>query len=123
MRSAGLRLLSSFTLIALLMTSAIPQGWMPLLGQNGHVLLVLCTDTGIEERWVKIEDDTPSPDGDSTGTPCVFSSAALLAITPPDMLLRAMGDIHSESWRIARLARRVSEDAYRHPARAPPRTA
>ena len=81
------RIFPLLTLLALLLTSAIPQGWMPAMGNDGKVLLVLCTGEGTVEQWVDLDPSDPVHDDTDSRAMCPF--AGLTA----DIDLPAVGSI------------------------------
>ncbi|WP_254441335.1 DUF2946 domain-containing protein [Ruegeria atlantica] len=81
-----LRLFALLTTLALLLTGVIPQGWMPTMGNDGKVLLVLCTGEGTVEQWVDLNPDDPRHDDTDERAMCPF--AGLTA----DVALTTVGD-------------------------------
>ncbi|WP_170419424.1 DUF2946 domain-containing protein [Ruegeria atlantica] len=67
------RLFPVLTLAAIVLTSAIPQGWMPAMGSDGKVLLVICTGEGTVEQWVDLDPDGPVHDDTDSRTLCPFA--------------------------------------------------
>ncbi|MCG7522257.1 DUF2946 domain-containing protein [Ruegeria sp. Ofav3-42] len=81
------RLFPLLTLLALLLTSAIPQGWMPAMGNDGKVLLVLCTGEGTVEQWVDLDPDDPVHDDTDSRIMCPFAGMTA------DINLPSVGEI------------------------------
>ncbi len=77
---------SYFLLIALAVAGMIPAGWMPEVGEDGRVLLVICTADGIQERWVDLGDEKEQPsheDSDHEGSRvCPFGALTQSALVP-----------------------------------------
>ncbi|WP_282095853.1 DUF2946 domain-containing protein [Epibacterium ulvae] len=73
------RLSSFLLLIALAVAGMIPAGWMPETGEDGRILLVLCTDDGVVEQWVNLGDDEAS-DPHSSGDPMEDRSCPFVAL-------------------------------------------
>lgn len=67
------RIFPFLTLLALMLTSAIPQGWMPAMGGDGKVLLVICTGEGTVEQWVDLDPDGPMHDDTDLRAMCPFA--------------------------------------------------
>ncbi len=75
------QLSSYLVLIALAVAGMIPTGWMPTVGEDGKVLMVICTADGAIEQWVDLGDDTPShePDGHDGDRVCPFAALTHVA--------------------------------------------
>ncbi len=116
-----LRVFSVLTLLALLAISAIPQGWMPAQGNDGKILLVLCTGEGTVEQWVDLDPDDPIHDEHDTRSMCPFGGLTADAnlpgfesIIPADFQLQPRWD-HSD------FTHRSAGFYARYDARGPPR--
>ncbi|CUK15061.1 hypothetical protein RUE5091_03833 [Ruegeria denitrificans] len=66
------RFFTLLTTLALLLTGVFPQGWMPAMGNDGKVLLVLCTSDGMVEQWVDLEPRGPMHDDTDNRPLCPF---------------------------------------------------
>lgn len=78
---------SVLTVLAVLVTGSIPQSWMPAMGNDGKVLLVLCSGAGAVEEWVDLDGEDPVHDDTDERVLCPF--AGLTA----DLGVPAVGDI------------------------------
>ncbi|MFC6252358.1 DUF2946 family protein [Pseudophaeobacter arcticus] len=56
------RLLSYVMLLAIAAAGLLPAGWMPAHASDGRVLLVICSDDGLVERWVDLDDGDAQQD-------------------------------------------------------------
>ncbi|WP_372571693.1 DUF2946 domain-containing protein [Ruegeria jejuensis] len=115
-----LRLVICLTLIALALSSFIPQGWMPA-GSGDKMLLVLCVGDGTVERWVDLDDSDPLHDETDERMPCAYGalhSAELLPDTRPVLLLAST---QTERWSHADFTHRSAGFYARYDARGPPR--
>lgn len=58
------KLSSYLVLIALAVAGMIPRGWMPTHGEDGKILMVICTGEGVVEQWVDLgidaDEDAPA---------------------------------------------------------------
>ena len=81
------RLFTLLTTLAVLLTGVIPQGWMPTTGNDGKVLLVLCTGDGPVEQWVDLDPSDPIRDDTDQRVPCPFSGLTT------DVSLPLAGDV------------------------------
>jgi Protein of unknown function (DUF2946) len=75
-----IRFAAVMVLIAVAVTSAIPQGWMPATTADGRMLLVLCTSDGVVETWVDLNEDEPDHQDSDERMPCPY--AGLTDVTP-----------------------------------------
>lgn len=82
------RLSSYLLLIALAVAGMIPAGWMPAVGEDGKVLMVICTSEGDVEQWVDLDSDTSGhePDDHDGDRVCPFGAlshtTAILMASP-----------------------------------------
>lgn len=76
------RLFTLLTTLALFLTGTIPQGWMPALGEDGEVLLVLCTSEGAVEQWVDLSPDDPLHDDSDERFMCPFAGLTAAVNAP-----------------------------------------
>ncbi len=67
------RIFPILTLLAIVLTGAIPQGWMPAMGSDGKVLLVICTGDGTVEQWVDLNPGDPVHDDTDSRAMCPFA--------------------------------------------------
>ncbi len=67
---------------ALVFRALIPSGFMPTQGENGRIMMELCSGFGTKTVVVDLGDDAPTPGSQLfEHSPCGFTAAALAA--PP----------------------------------------
>jgi hypothetical protein len=86
-RAKGLfQLIPAAMLAMMLVTSLLPQGWMPQRGADDRLTLVLCTTDGPQEISVALSDnDAGEPTSHQTKDRCLWAlaqAAAILAEAP-----------------------------------------
>ncbi len=84
------RLSSFLVVIALAVAGMIPAGWMPTAGEDGRMLLVICTSDGTVEQWVDLDtDDNHTPADPMEDRSCPFGALGthiVLNDTPLDII-------------------------------------
>ncbi|MEX0285146.1 MAG: DUF2946 domain-containing protein [Paracoccaceae bacterium] len=114
------RLLTLLTTLALLATGVIPQGWMPTMGDDGKVLLVLCTGDGIVEQWVNLDPDDPVHEDTDTRTMCPFAGLTADVDLPLIGGIVPYGATIQPRWVHQDFTHRSAGFHTRYDARAPP---
>lgn len=114
------RLLSLVTLLALVATGAIPQGWMPTQGKDGKLLLVICTGEGAVEQWVDLDPSDPMHDETDRRSECSFAGLFADVHVPNSGALKHLDFPVQLRWAHAELTRRSAGFHARYDARAPP---
>ncbi|MES0863247.1 DUF2946 domain-containing protein [Ruegeria sp. SCPT10] len=115
-----LRAIGALTLLALLTTGAIPQGWMPAQDNNGKILLVLCTGEGTVEQWVDLDADEPVHDDGDTRIMCPFAGLTADANIPSYSVI-IPADLHIQPrWDHSDFTHRSAGFYTRYDARGPP---
>jgi hypothetical protein len=113
------RLPAAFLLFAMICASLVPAGWMPSVGNDGQILLVICTGHGVEERWVDV-DDGNAPVEQMEDRSCPFGATA-----EPDALAGSFSVFITmatlgESWSQNDFTHRSAGFDWRYDARGPP---
>ena len=67
-------------LFALVFRAFIPAGYMPIVGNDGHFTMVLCSD-GLNAKLTSVPTQAGDPappghDGDAPNGPCVYAASA-----------------------------------------------
>lgn len=114
------RLAGLMALLAVALTSAIPQGWMAATADDGRILLVLCTGDGPVETWVDLGEDRPDHQDADERMPCPFAGApdsvVEFAFTGPFPLTFPT----QARWSRAEFTHRSAGFHWRYDARGPP---
>jgi hypothetical protein len=113
------RLPATLLLVAMMCASLVPSGWMPQVAHDGQVLLVICTGTGVQERWVDL-DDGHAPADQMEDRSCQFASTA-----EPDALAGTFSVFVTmatlgERWSQNDFTHRSAGFDWRYDARGPP---
>ncbi|SLN56456.1 DUF2946 family protein [Ruegeria meonggei] len=116
----SLRLLTLLTVLALLLTGAIPQGWMPTMGDDGKVLLVLCTGEGTVEQWVDLDPDDPIHDNTDERAMCPFAGLTADVDFPSVGAITPFTATIQPRWTHLEFTHRSAGFHARYDARAPP---
>ncbi|WP_164661601.1 DUF2946 family protein [Tropicibacter sp. Alg240-R139] len=107
-------------LLAVALTSAIPQGWMPATSDDGRILLVLCTADGAVETWVDLNEGDPDHHDSDERMSCPFAgtseSALELAFAGPFPLTFPL----QARWAHDEFTHRSAGFHWRYDARGPP---
>ena len=115
-----LRAIGALTVLALLTTGAIPQGWMPAQNIDGKILLVLCTGEGTVEQWVDLDADEPVHDDSDTRAMCPFAGLTA-GVDIPGITMIVPADFHIQSrWDHSDFTHRSAGFYTRYDARGPP---
>jgi len=115
-----IRLFTLLTTLALLLTGAIPQGWMPAMGNDGKVLLVLCTGEGTVEQWVDLDPSDPIHDDTDHRVMCPFAGlTADVDLPAVGAILPFVASIRPR-WTHRDFTHRSAGFHSRYDARAPP---
>lgn len=115
-----LRAIGALILLAVLTTGAIPQGWMPAQGNDGKILLVLCTGEGTVEQWVDLDADQPVHDDSDTRIMCPLAGLTADA-SIPGITMVIPADFHIQSrWDHSDFTHRSAGFYTRYDARGPP---
>ncbi|MCL6283599.1 DUF2946 domain-containing protein [Ruegeria sp. 2012CJ41-6] len=114
-----LRLVICLTLIALALSSAIPQGWMPA-GAGDRMLLVLCTGNGTVERWVDLDGDDPLHEETEERISCAFGTMQTAGLLSDSRVVTLLPSMLTERWATAGFTHRSAGFHARYDARGPP---
>lgn len=116
------RLSSYLLLIALAVAGMIPSGWMPTVGTDGKVLMVICTSEGDVEQWVDLGDDTSPHDGeDHDGDRiCPFAALSQTAMLTESPALPLDLSLRRSPWAHAAFTHHSAGFHWRYDARGPP---
>ncbi len=98
----------------------IPAGWMARLGDDGKILLVICTANGVQERWVDLDGDAPDMPEDMAAAACPFSGLNPDADLPAFAPARIIEPAQAASWARAEFTHRSAGFHWRYDARGPP---
>ncbi|MCV6587097.1 MAG: DUF2946 domain-containing protein [Marinibacterium sp.] len=116
-----MRLFALVGLLAITLASLIPQGWMPTIGGDDRMLLVICTGDGTVERWVGGDDDpVPPHDSEDERMSCAFAGVGAPALLPDFAAIEHLPQGLGERWRHARFTHHSAGFFARYDARAPP---
>ncbi|MES0827487.1 DUF2946 domain-containing protein [Ruegeria sp. SCP11] len=118
--SLPIRLFALLTTLALLLTGAIPQGWMPAMGNDGKVLLVLCTGEGTVEQWVDLDPSEPIHDEGDQRTMCPFAGLSADITFPTIGSIIPFAASIQPRWAHRDFTHRSAGFYARYDARAPP---
>ncbi|WP_247744416.1 DUF2946 domain-containing protein [Ruegeria sp. R14_0] len=108
------------TVLALVLTSAIPQGWMPAMGSDGKVLLVICTGEGTVEQWVDLDPDEPTHDDTDQRILCPFAGIGADTVLPSVGAVVPFAASIQPRWVHRDFTHRSAGFYARYDARAPP---
>lgn len=114
------RLASYCLLLAVIAAGMIPAGWMPGMGDDGKVLLVLCTADGVQEQWVDLDGSPSAEPEDMNASGCPFSGLNPDADLPAFALARTIEPAQAAKWARAEFTRRSAGFDWRYDARGPP---
>ncbi|WP_152563327.1 DUF2946 domain-containing protein [Ruegeria halocynthiae] len=114
------RFFTLLTALALLATAAIPQGWMPAMGDDGKVLLVLCTGEGAVEQWVDLDPADPVHDDTDQRIMCPFAGLTADAELPAVGLIVPFDASIQPRWTHRDFTHRSAGFHARYDARGPP---
>ncbi|WP_170332187.1 DUF2946 domain-containing protein [Ruegeria arenilitoris] len=114
------RILGVLTLLALAITGAIPQGWMPARGHDGKILLVLCTGEGTVEQWVDLDPSDPIHDETDERVMCPFAGLTADATVPEHKVILPFEMPIQPRWSHEDFTHRSAGFFARYDARAPP---
>ena len=114
------RCVITLTALALLVTGFIPHGWMPTLGDDGRVLLVICTSDGVVEQWVDLSDDDPIHDEADDRAMCPFAGLLTAGAIPTVGLVLPFEGTIQPRWTFRDFTRRSAGFHTRYDARGPP---
>ncbi|WP_254439291.1 DUF2946 domain-containing protein [Ruegeria arenilitoris] len=114
------RIFPVLTVIALVLTSAIPQGWMPAMGSDGKVLLVICTGEGTVEQWVDLNTDEPVHDDTDQRILCPFAGLSSDIVLPSVGAVVPFAASIQPRWNHRDFTHRSAGFYTRYDARAPP---
>lgn len=116
----GVRFFSLLTLLAVLVTGAIPQGWMPSMSRDGKMLLVICVGEETIERWVDTDGDSPLHDSEDERVMCPFSGLAADVELPSINTVTAFTPALRPRWSQRDFTHRSAGFYARYDARGPP---
>jgi len=86
------------SLLAVVLTSAIPQAWMPMR-KDDRILLVICTEEGEARQWVDLAPDSPAHEDESDARPsCHFGGLNQVAILAQPPLLMTLNHAQRTRW-------------------------
>ncbi len=90
-----MRVISVLTLVAVMVSGAIPMGWMPTRNSDGAILMVICTGDGPVERWIDPGEDAPDHDETDERSACPYGGVNLATQLPE------VGTVLPADWPIA----------------------
>ena len=115
------RLVLGMGLLSLTLASAIPQGWMPVIGADERILLVICTDEGPQERWVDLNEPSPPPHEQTDERHiCAFAGHGVQAMMPTADAVQILPRTMTARWHRATFTHRSAGFLPRYDARGPP---
>lgn len=114
-----LRLVICLTLVALALSSAIPQGWMPA-SSGDKMLLVLCIGDGTVERWVDLDESDPLHDETDDRMPCGYGALHIAELRPDSRPIILLARTLTQRWNHADFTHRSAGFHARYDARGPP---
>ncbi|WP_254429031.1 DUF2946 family protein [Ruegeria arenilitoris] len=90
-----MRVISVLTLVAVMVSGAIPMGWMPTRSSDGAILMVICTGDGPVERWIDPGEDAPDHNETDERSACPYGGIVLAG------QLAEVGTVMPADWPIA----------------------
>ena len=90
-----MRVISVLTLVAVMVSGAIPMGWMPTRSSDGAILMVICTGDGPVERWINPGEDAPDHNETDERSACPYGGVNLATQLPE------VGTVLPADWPIA----------------------
>lgn len=100
----------------------VPAGWMPTHDGDGRVLLVICTTDGVQEQWVDLGEDspTPHPTEQMDDRSCPFSALSASATLPDTGPELALNTPLTARWADQSFTHHTAGFHWRYDARGPP---
>jgi hypothetical protein len=118
------RLSSYLVVIALAVAGLIPAGWMPSAGQDGKILLVICTPDGVQETWVDLalgdSGDGHAPAEQMEDRSCPFSALGAVATLPENLIGLDLDAPITGRWSREAFTHHTAGFHWRYDARGPP---
>ncbi|MFY0311896.1 DUF2946 family protein [Leisingera sp. D0M16] len=115
------RLASCLVVIALAVAGLIPSGWMPGTGQDGKVLLVICTGHGPVETWVDLDGEGGhAPTEQMEDRSCPFAALGAVALLPDSLIGLNLDAPLSGRWSREAFTHHSAGFHWRYDARGPP---
>lgn len=116
------RLPSFLAVIALAVAGLVPSGWMPGTGQDGKVLLVICTGTGPVETWVDLDGggDDHAPTEQMEDRSCPFAALGAVALLPQNLIDLDLNEPLGDRWSREAFTHHTAGFHWRYDARGPP---
>lgn len=115
------RLASYLVVIALAAAGLIPSGWMPATGQDGKVLLVICTGSGMVETWVDLEGEGGhAPTEQMEDRSCPFAALGAVALLPDSLIDLNLEAPLTDRWSREAFTHHTAGFHWRYDARGPP---
>ncbi|MBO9478765.1 DUF2946 domain-containing protein [Shimia sp. R11_0] len=118
-----MRLLTTCALLlAVLVSAAVPAGWMPRALPDGHMVLVICTGADMVELIV---DDTGAPvplqeQTDDKRPPCAFSVVAEANLVMHGPFPLPLHSLRTARWQTEGFTHESAGFHRRYDARGPP---